>query len=63
MLRQKSSYADVVSTVFSGGSLTPEMSLQVSLSACKDEQEALETGRGGALRWVGLVQLVSSYMI
>jgi hypothetical protein len=34
MLRQKSSYADVV-----------------SLSACKDEQEALETGRGGALRW------------
>jgi len=33
-LRQKSSYADVV-----------------SLSASKDEQEAIETERGGALRW------------
>jgi len=34
ILRQKSSYADVV-----------------SLSASKDEQEAIETERGGALRW------------
>jgi hypothetical protein len=28
------------------------------LSACKNEQEAIETDRGGALRWVRLVQLV-----
>ena len=28
------------------------------MSACKNEQEAIETDRGGALRWVRLVQLV-----
>jgi hypothetical protein len=58
ILRQKASYADVVSTVFSDGSMHPVMSLQISLSASKDEQEALETERGGALRWVSPVQLV-----
>jgi hypothetical protein len=30
----------------------------VSLSASRDEEEAFETERGGALRWVGLIQLI-----
>jgi hypothetical protein len=58
VLRQKASYADVVSTVFSVGSLSRIMSLQVSLSASKDSQRAQETHRGGALRCVSLIQLI-----
>ncbi len=38
----------------------PVMSLQVSLSASRDEQEALETERGGALRcWFCLYMILA----
>jgi hypothetical protein len=66
VLRQKASCADVVRTVFSDGSLSRVMLLQVSLSASKDSQRAHENNRGGALRCVSLIQLnflVLSYVI
>ena len=59
VLHMKSSYADVVSVTFLRGEC-PIILLQVSLSASKDNQRALETGKGGALRWVSLIQLVAT---
>jgi hypothetical protein len=56
ILRQKASHADVVSAVFQVA-LALVTVLQVSLSACKDNQKANETGRGGALRLVSLINL------
>lgn len=58
VLRQKASYADVVSTALSDGSLSRIMFLQVSLGASKDSQRAQETDRGGALRCVSLISLI-----
>ena len=57
ILRQRSSHADVVSNFFPVGSLSPVTFPEISLSASRDEQEALETARGGALRWVSLIEL------
>jgi hypothetical protein len=53
----KSSYADVVSVTSLRGEC-PVILLQISLSASKDNQRALETSKGGALRWVSFVQLI-----
>jgi hypothetical protein len=58
VLQQKASYAHVVSIVISDEKLSRVIFLQVSLSGSKDNQEALETNRGGALKLVGLVQMV-----
>lgn len=58
VLQQKASNADVVRIVFSNERLPRVVFPQVSLSGSKDNQEALETDKGGALKWVGLVQMV-----
>lgn len=58
VLQEKASYANVVSIVSLDQRLSRVIFLQVSLSGSKDNQEALETKRGGALKWVGLVQIV-----
>ena len=63
LLREKANDAEVVSTVVSGGSLSPIMLQQVSLSASKDGERARETHLGGALRCVCFFHLFSSYMI
>ena len=62
ILRQKSSYAHVVST-FSVNEITPVTILQVSLGATKDGRNALETERGGALRRVSLIQPIGTCTI
>jgi hypothetical protein len=58
VLREKESWAVAVSFIFSSGTLFPEIFLQISLSASKDNQKARETHLGGALRRVGVIQLI-----
>jgi hypothetical protein len=56
ILKQKASHADVVSAAFQVA-LALVTGLQVSLCACKDNQKANETVRGGALRLASLIDL------
>ena len=55
VVQQKESKADVVSVVLSSETPNLTTAFQISLSACKDSENAWERGEGGALRRVRVI--------